>query len=489
MQASKRHVLETLNFGHRVAEDEIESLARYFVETDTWRQLSTGAVDVVYGAKGAGKSALYTLLTSALPRRRDNGVVVIACEEIRGATAFEELKLDPPTSEEEFRVLWLAYFLSLLAEVVRDQQIETAEARRLTRRLAELGLSSEPFSIRGVFRKAAALARRVRVEPELNVDPTGATSVKAVPRLAGAELKRRTVEVLLEALADAEQAFSDSRLIAWLALDRLDIAFADEPQLERNALRSLFRAYRALEPYRHIALKIFIRSDIWASLTRERFREATHITREVTLRWGADSLLDLVVRRILENAPLIERYEADRDQVLSDVGHRKAFFDRLFEQVSMGNREPISAFVWTLTRLADGAGQVAPRDLIHFFTIARDKQIQALEVGSSLPVGEALFSSSVYDAAFREVAVYRLQRSFFAEYPKLRSYVEAMEAVSAPQTLEDLQRRWELTAQAASEIAELLRELGILARTGSGGAVAYAVPAITAAGLLGPRRS
>ena len=40
-------VLRSVNFGQRVAEDESEVLASYFVETDHWRRVFSGAVDIV----------------------------------------------------------------------------------------------------------------------------------------------------------------------------------------------------------------------------------------------------------------------------------------------------------------------------------------------------------------------------------------------------------------------------------------------------------
>ena len=55
-------VLRTLSFGQRIAEEERDYLANYFVETDQWRRMYSGDVDIVYGAKGSGKSALYFLL-------------------------------------------------------------------------------------------------------------------------------------------------------------------------------------------------------------------------------------------------------------------------------------------------------------------------------------------------------------------------------------------------------------------------------------------
>ena len=58
----KFELLKSISFGERVAEDEINELAKYFVETDQWGRMVKGEIDVVRGAKGAGKSAIYSLL-------------------------------------------------------------------------------------------------------------------------------------------------------------------------------------------------------------------------------------------------------------------------------------------------------------------------------------------------------------------------------------------------------------------------------------------
>jgi hypothetical protein len=65
-------------------------------------------------------------------------------------------------------------------------------------------------------------------------------------------------------------------------LDRLDVAFADSEGLERNALRALFRVYRDMQGLNNVSVKILLRDDIWARITDEGFREASHITRAVT---------------------------------------------------------------------------------------------------------------------------------------------------------------------------------------------------------------
>ena len=63
----KRQVLQNITFGERIAEDEVDELSSYFVETNQWQSIFAGDVDVVYGAKGSG---LRSLMGRRLSRRR-----------------------------------------------------------------------------------------------------------------------------------------------------------------------------------------------------------------------------------------------------------------------------------------------------------------------------------------------------------------------------------------------------------------------------------
>ena len=69
--------LKKISFDARVAEDETNELASYFVETDEWHRLFKGDVDIIKGDKGAGKSAIY-----ALPMAKAN--------ELRGGPALRD---------------------------------------------------------------------------------------------------------------------------------------------------------------------------------------------------------------------------------------------------------------------------------------------------------------------------------------------------------------------------------------------------------------
>ena len=74
----KHAALRTVSFGQRVAEEETDVLSSYFVETDHWTRLFRGEIDVVYGAKGAGKSALYSLLLSRSGELFDKSSLLVA---------------------------------------------------------------------------------------------------------------------------------------------------------------------------------------------------------------------------------------------------------------------------------------------------------------------------------------------------------------------------------------------------------------------------
>ena len=96
---TKAEILRQLSIGSRVAEDEVEQLSRYFVETDQWRRILAGEVDIVFGPKGAGKSAIYTSLVIREDDLFDRRILVVAGENPRGTPAFTDIVAEPPTSD------------------------------------------------------------------------------------------------------------------------------------------------------------------------------------------------------------------------------------------------------------------------------------------------------------------------------------------------------------------------------------------------------
>jgi len=59
---TKLDVLKNMRIGERIAEEEADRLETYFVETNQWNEIFDGEKVLIFGPKGAGKSALYALL-------------------------------------------------------------------------------------------------------------------------------------------------------------------------------------------------------------------------------------------------------------------------------------------------------------------------------------------------------------------------------------------------------------------------------------------
>jgi hypothetical protein len=328
----------------------------------------------VYGPKGAGKSALYSLLISKSTELFDRNILLVAAENPRGAPAFRDLVTDPPASEKEFVSLWKLYFASLLHDALVEFGIKSTESALLEEALSREGLVKGKLSLGGLLHVVVGYVRAAlrpqAIEAGVEIDPVTQLPksfkgkiIFSEPNRSSSDPEIKSVDYLLEL---ANIALSGAKFHAWILLDRLDVAFAEDPQLENNALRALFRVYLDLMALSNIKLKIFLRSDIWNRITTEGFREASHITRHLTISWNPSSLLNLVVRRALHNDAIRTYYGVNEDLGRQRVDTQEKFFYRLCpDQVEVGPNKS-NTFDWLLTRTRDGTKSNAPRELIHF---------------------------------------------------------------------------------------------------------------------------
>lgn len=467
---SKQEVLANSNFGEPIAEDEGDSLASYFVETDNWRRVFRGDIDVIYGSKGSGKSALYSLLVDRTNDLFDQNVILVPAENPRGAPAFRDLMIDPPATEQEFVGLWKLYLLSLLAATFEDYEFRGEDAEHLHEMLAHEGLADAKSSLASKLQTAWDYVKKAIRAPEsieggVQVDPTTQLptgfSGKIVFREPAKEAKEQGIESVerLFYLADCVLK-QNSNCTIWLMLDRLDVAFLENPNLEKNALRALFRVYLDLLGTNNIKLKIFLRTDIWSRITQEGFREASHITRHVTISWNRNSLLNLIVRRVLFNKPVLQSFNVSVEDVVVSTQAQQDFFGRVFPgQVDIGARQP-STLDWLISRTQDGTKTNAPREIIQFLNSLRAEQMRRFEIGEPDPDGEALFARAAFKDALPVVSEIRLQQTLYAEYPELRSVIEALRSQRTLQSVDSLANIWEVDSEKARSTADSLVEVG-----------------------------
>jgi hypothetical protein len=484
IQMDKRDILLSVTFGHRVAEEETDVLATYFVETDHWNRLYRGDIDVIYGPKGSGKSALYSLLLARSGDLFDKSILLVAGENPRGATAFRDIATDPPASEREFVGLWKLYIAALLHNALAEYGINNQPYTQLNQALAREGLVKGSLSLAGLLRAVVDYAKRAlrpqAVEGKVDVNPVTQLPQAFTGKITFSEPGRpnedqeiRSVDRLLEL---ANEALAAPEITAWVLLDRLDVAFADNAELESNALRALFRVYLDLAALSRVRLKIFLRTDIWSRIATQGFREASHITRHVTLSWNRSSLLNLVVRRSIYNESIRNAYNVTQELPRRSVDDQEQFFYRLCpDQVDVGPNKS-NTIDWLLSRTRDGTKSNAPRELIHFLNSLREVQVKRLEVGEIGPEGELLFARPSFKDALPEVSKVRLEQTLYAEYPELKPWIEKLRGAKTLHTPETLSEIWDISNDEATVRANQLASVGFFEARGSRGSPEFWVP-------------
>lgn len=481
----KHRILRSTTFGHRVAEEETDALSAYFVETDHWERLFRGDIDVVYGAKGAGKSALYSLLLSRSGDLFDRNILLVAGENPRGAPAFRNLVFDPPASEREFVSLWKLYFASLLHSLLVEYDIKSDATSQLQQALEREGLIKGSLSLAGLLSGVVTYVRGAlrpqAIEAAVELDsitqlPKGFKGkiIFSEPAKSDSDPELNSIDRLLEL---ANTALASTKFKTWILLDRLDVAFSENEELEAIALRALFRVYLDLLAYPSIQLKIFLRSDIWTRITAEGFREASHVTRHLTIAWNRNSLLNLVVRRTLHNAAIREAYGVSESLGRSSVADQEGFFYRAFpDQVDIGPNKPTS-LDWLLSRTRDGSRINAPRELIHLLNSLRDVQVKRFELGDEpVPEQDQLFARVAFKEALPEVSKVRLEQTLYAEHPNQKQSLEKLRGEKTLHTPDSLSQIWGASIDEATQRAGILSSIGFFEQRGTKQASEYWVP-------------
>jgi hypothetical protein len=482
----KLDLLQQLSFGNQIAEEEKDTLKDYFVQTSSWQKILRGEIDIIYGPKGAGKSAIYVLVQDYADDLFDKNILLVSAENIRGDPAFKSLTLDPPTSEREFINLWKLYFVTLIARALVEYGIKGSSVDKLKRVLEENGLLPATTSTLGSILKAVQnyvrkYSNPKAIEGSLDVDPnTGLQkfSGKLVFDDPTPE-KEKHGFVSVDQLFDfANKSLGGAKHKVWVLLDRLDVAFDESSELEGNALRALFRAYRDIRKFDNVLLKVFLRTDIWERIADAGFREATHISRDVTLKWEKNSLQNLLIRRLINNPKIVEFYKIDKNKVLEDSNEQTAFFYRVFpSQVELGEKQS-STMDWLIKRISDSRNDPAPRELIFFLNKLVENETARLERGEEEAESEALFDRAVFKSALPELSEYRTTKMLYSEYPEQKSYIERLRGEKAEQTLASLASIWKLPEEDARKIAQRLSEIGFFELRGPRDSPTFWVPFI-----------
>lgn len=480
---NKKNLLSSIRIGHRVAEDEKNELANYFVKTSQWNKLANGEIDIIYGAKGTGKSALYSLLTNNSADFLSRNILLVPAENPLGASAFQGLIDDNTDNEADLTYIWKLYILQLISAELRKAAIASDVASKLIAALEVAGLLPKSFTLASLFARAKnyvqSFAEKDPTEVEYNIglDPTSGMPTATRKASYGAtDSKARLSSVPVnDLLSFANDGLEETSTQIWLLFDRLDVSFASSPELEKSALRALFRVYADLKPLNNIKAKIFVRKDIWERITEGGFREASHIIKTDTIEWDRDGLLNLVVNRLMNNQVLVDYLKVDKAEVAGDLSKQEEVIKRIFPDKVDTGKNPDS-FDWIISRVQDGTKKAAPREIIHMLECLIASQVKKLEQGKSEPDAEILFDRAVFKDSLVSVSKVRYEQTLCAEYPDLKKYTELLKNEKTEHKVETLARIWGESLERSQTLADQLVVAGFFEARNEKNLPTYWVP-------------
>lgn len=364
----KLGLLKETSFGSSVAEDERADLGKYFVKSEQWTNLLSGDIDVIFGPKGSGKSALYSELLSQEEYLKKRSIILVNAENPTGEPVFKSVIVEPTPTLDVFRNIWKLYFVVLIGRAFLDEKIENEKASNILSLLGKYKLLTPEKNLKtllkGVWDYVLSLMSPESYEIGLEIDPVtqqpSGVKGKITLKEPSANDITKGYQSIDNLLSLCNSALSSANLKIWIALDRLDVAFEDsgnESDLEEKGIKSLLKAYRDIAAYDFINLKIFLRSDIWEIVIRSGFRESSHIVKKETIKWNERTLFNLLARRAIQNDSLKRFYAQSAPKLLRSYDLQIEFLKSMFPK----NVEGVAALKWIIERTQDAKNLTMPR--------------------------------------------------------------------------------------------------------------------------------
>jgi hypothetical protein len=481
----KKSLIQGITFGESIAEQEAKKLRAYFLQTEFWRNIRNGTNDIVYGDKGSGKSAIYTSITNDIDSLFDEGILLAIAENPSGNTAFANLKSDPPTSKTEFVRLWKLYFLVIGLSVLDDFGIDDEPSNKVREILRDCNLVPAQNKLSSFLKACYDFAKSFttgakEVSTTAEFDSiTGAYSGQKFsvvfndPSKSDFDKGLVPVEYVYELLVESLRL---NGVKLWIIIDRLDVAFVDSEELEINALKSLFKVYLDLAKFEDLKIKIFLRNDIWDNITNDGFREASHITKFQRISWNKEALLNVIIRRLLDNEKVVQVFNLDKNLILSNINEQEKLFYRFFpKQVDIGSKKP-ATLDWILSRTRDGKNINTPREIIQMLNYARLIEIQKLENGINDLYDDVIISRQSLKDSLENVSKQRIEQTLYAEYPNLKKYIELLRNDKAEHNLDTLSVKWAIEIKESQIIIKKLCDIGFFEEKGTVPNIKYKIP-------------
>lgn len=212
--------------------------------------------------------------------------------------------------------------------------------------------------------------------------------------------------------------------------DYLDVLIREESNTRGKILSALVDVWRGIQTYQtRLSTKIFMRNDIFereVSLT-DKVKLNNHIS---TISWDYDQLLNIVWKRLWQTQKMPEWMKTLIEEKAESVGRlgiipeltendNRKLLERLLGQYMGGNNKAFP-YNWILYHISDTKKQIQPRSLLNLFSEAARIQISNKDFEGEYPI-----RPSSMEMAMPKVSRHRVQ-DIKEEYPILKAVFDLL---------------------------------------------------------------
>jgi hypothetical protein len=289
-------ILKEINFGLLDGEKDY-ALQESFVLTNDIRDLLTNRHNYVLSPKGAGKSAVFKVLTKKYPLLKNyidlNKYHFIPINKAFDTTDNKYLdkeKFKGDLGHKEYTISWSFYIALKLINDVMKNHSNKANFSAFETKIKKYGNFKEEFELYNLLDYAGNLnfALQFNVNGvDCSVKPTIAYNSPTKP------LKLEEIFQLLD------NFYKENDLIARVLIDRVDnFVEREEYQIQKNYLQGLVYAIEEISQLSNIQPLLFLRTDLFYShtikLEYDKVRERT-----IKLKWTQAEILAFIAYRFL----------------------------------------------------------------------------------------------------------------------------------------------------------------------------------------------
>jgi hypothetical protein len=346
--------LSQLSIGDPIAENEFQTLGKYFLRTDEFGRASRGEVNIVVGRKGAGKTALFSQLRNE--KRIDSQTIVVDLKpEGYQLIRLKEDVLDYLAEGAKTHLITAFFEYVLYLEISykvleKDKDRHTRDGRLYEpyRRLLNVYQSGDAGE--GDFSE-----RLLSLSQDL-VTKFQETFGKATEqRLTAQQVTELIYKHNIREIRDALSAYLKFKNAVWILFDNLDKGWSAHGLTSNDVLilRSLIDAARKIQ--REVQKEghdfhcvVFVRNDVYQLLV-ESSADYGKESRAVLDWTDADLLRELLRRRIVQNG------------LPEDAG-----FERVWSQICVSHYKGEETSQYLIDR-----SLMRPRNLLKIFAHCR----------------------------------------------------------------------------------------------------------------------